>query len=108
MKPGNAIAFGTGFKVPVSLKIDRPNPEPLSNNVNLEDVWYRQPKYGDVSAIQAQDLGTPVIEEASTGFEGMNNQMPVQENNLVNVQVEEQNSNQFISVNNNEDAGNVG
>lgn len=40
LKPGNCIAFGTAFKVPTSMCIDIPNPRPLSNNVNLEAVWY--------------------------------------------------------------------
>ena len=42
LKPGNCIAFGSAFKVPTSLYIDEPNPQPLSNNVNLEDVWFRE------------------------------------------------------------------
>ena len=40
LKPGNAIAFGSAFKVPTQLYIDLPNPRPLSNNVDLENVWY--------------------------------------------------------------------
>ena len=40
LKPGNCIAFGSAFKVPTSLYVDLPNPKPLSNNVDLEDVWY--------------------------------------------------------------------
>ena len=40
LKPGNCIAFGTAFKVPTSMYIDIPNPRPLSNNVDLETVWY--------------------------------------------------------------------
>ena len=40
LKPGNCIAFGNAFKVPMSLYITRPNPEPLSNNVDLEKIWF--------------------------------------------------------------------
>lgn len=40
LQPGNAIAFGNAFKVPVNVKIDRPNPEPLSNNSNIMKIWY--------------------------------------------------------------------
>ena len=40
LKPGNCIAFGSAFKVPTSMYIDLPNPRPLSNNVDLEKVWY--------------------------------------------------------------------
>ena len=40
LKPGNCIAFGSAFKVPVSMYIELPNPRPLSNNVDLTNVWY--------------------------------------------------------------------
>ncbi|MBR3210512.1 MAG: ATP-binding protein [Bacilli bacterium] len=40
LKPGNCIAFGSAFKVPTSMYIDLPDPRPLSNNVDLEKVWY--------------------------------------------------------------------
>ena len=41
LKPGNCIAFGSAFKVPTSLYVDLPDPRPLSNNVDLETVWYQ-------------------------------------------------------------------
>lgn len=41
LKPGNCIAFGSAFKVPISMYIEIPNPRPLSNNVDLETVWYK-------------------------------------------------------------------
>ena len=40
LKPGNCIAFGSAFKVPTVMYIDLPDPRPLSNNVDLEVVWY--------------------------------------------------------------------
>ena len=40
LQPGSAIIFGTAFKVPVSLRFDKPSPEPLSNNSNLTRYWY--------------------------------------------------------------------
>lgn len=40
LQPGNAIAFGTAFKVPLNVKIDKPNPEPLSSNSNIAKIWY--------------------------------------------------------------------
>lgn len=41
LKPGNCIAFGDAFKVPTSMYIEIPNPRPLSNNVDLGNVWYK-------------------------------------------------------------------
>ena len=40
LQPGNAIAFGGAFKVPTFMKMDIPNPEPLSNNSDIARIWY--------------------------------------------------------------------
>lgn len=40
LKPGNCIAFGNAFRVPISMYIDLPNPRPMSDNVDLNRVWY--------------------------------------------------------------------
>ena len=42
LKPGNCIAFGNAFKVPVSMYFQKANPEPLSNNVDVSSVWYQE------------------------------------------------------------------
>jgi DNA helicase HerA-like ATPase len=40
LQPGNAIAFGSAFKVPVSLKMEKPNPQPYSSNSDVAKIWY--------------------------------------------------------------------
>ena len=40
LQPGSAIAFGSAFKVPVSVKMDLPNPEPYSHNSDVAKIWY--------------------------------------------------------------------
>ena len=40
LQPGNAIAFGSAFRVPVSIKMDKPNPEPYSQNSDIAKIWY--------------------------------------------------------------------
>lgn len=40
LQPGSAIAFGSAFKVPVSLKMNKPDPEPYSSNSNIAKIWY--------------------------------------------------------------------
>lgn len=42
LKPGNCIAFGSAFKIPTSMYMERPNPEPLSNNVDINSIWYQK------------------------------------------------------------------
>ena len=40
LQPGNCIAFGTGFKVPVIVKMDMPNPAPNSANCDISGSWF--------------------------------------------------------------------
>ena len=40
LQPGSAVAFGSAFKVPVSVKLDLPNPEPYSHNSDVSKIWY--------------------------------------------------------------------
>ena len=42
LKSGNCIAFGVAFKIPIQAYIEMPNPEPLSNNVDMARVWHNQ------------------------------------------------------------------
>lgn len=39
--PGNALVFGTSFKMPLLVKIDLPNPMPESTSVNISSTWYK-------------------------------------------------------------------
>ena len=41
LKPGNCIAFGSAFKVPINMYFEKANPEPLSNNVDIANIWYK-------------------------------------------------------------------
>lgn len=40
LQSGNAIGFGTAFKVPITMRIERPSPEPLSSNCDVVKIWY--------------------------------------------------------------------
>lgn len=40
LQPGNVIAFGNAFKIPMHLAIDMPNPEPKSSNADIVKQWY--------------------------------------------------------------------
>ena len=44
LQPGNCIAFGCGFKVPVMIKMDMPNPAPSSSSCNISHVWFVEKK----------------------------------------------------------------
>ena len=39
LQPGTCVAFGRAFKVPMIVKIQKPNPEPHSSNADVVDKW---------------------------------------------------------------------
>lgn len=80
LKPGNCIAFGSAFKVPTSMYIDLPNPRPLSNNVDLENVWYKK-KEPENQNVQPQNSMNQMLQESSYAQQPqmMQQQMPPQQ-----------------------------
>ena len=40
LKPGNCVAFGTGFQIPLLIKLDMPNPRPSSSSCDISNVWF--------------------------------------------------------------------
>ena len=40
LQPGNCMAFGSAFKLPLQIKLDMPNPTPLSQNIDVGTCWY--------------------------------------------------------------------
>jgi len=40
LQPGNCMAFGVAFKLPLQIKLDMPNPTPLSQNIDVSTCWY--------------------------------------------------------------------
>ena len=86
LKPGNCIAFGSAFKVPTVMYIDLPDPRPLSNNVDLEDVWYHDK--GQVGVPQGAVAAIPNFVPNAQQMP-MNNQ-PVQQGAMPNAQMMQQ------------------
>lgn len=39
LQPGTCVAFGKAFKIPMVIKMDRPNPEPQSSNCDVFEKW---------------------------------------------------------------------
>ena len=40
LQPGTCMTFGSAFKIPISVKLQMPNPSPLSSNAQIEQIWY--------------------------------------------------------------------
>lgn len=44
LQPGHCIAFGSGFKVPVMIKMEMPDPSPSSSSCDISNVWFIEKK----------------------------------------------------------------
>ena len=40
LQPGTCVVFGLAFKLPQIVKMEMPNPAPLSQNVDVSQLWY--------------------------------------------------------------------
>ena len=40
LQPGNCIAFGSAFKIPVLVKFDMPSPAPTSESCDITNTWF--------------------------------------------------------------------
>ncbi len=40
LQPGTCVAFGSAFKLPTIIKLEMPNPQPMSQNVDVSRLWY--------------------------------------------------------------------
>ncbi len=40
LSPGNALVFGSAFKIPTFVKFAMPDPSPKSSSVNVNNLWY--------------------------------------------------------------------
>ncbi len=90
LKAGNCIAFGSAFKVPTSMYIDIPDPRPLSNNVDLQNVWYNE----NTTPQNVQDMSFPQPE-----IQGTDVNMIMAQQQAVSASPQEQvaNQNRFIN-----------
>lgn len=44
LQPGNCYCFGPAFRIPMIVKLDKPEPTPRSNNVNILSTWFVKKK----------------------------------------------------------------
>ncbi len=40
LQPGTCVVFGAAFKLPTIVKMEMPNPQPMSANVDISRLWY--------------------------------------------------------------------
>ena len=64
LQPGTCLGFGLGFKIPLIVKMEMPNPSPLSGNCDVVNIWCGS---GSSARVSAPTIPEPVIEE-NAGF----------------------------------------
>jgi hypothetical protein len=42
LTPGQALCFGSAFRLPLFAKIDKPDPTPTSTNVQVANQWFEE------------------------------------------------------------------
>lgn len=109
LKPGNCICFGNAFKIPVSLYIELPVPRPMSNNVDINTVWY-----DNTNTANAPTMVNPISSGANNiGMGSVNNSSVINTglavsnvasgegtiiNNVNNQNINNVGSNKFVNV----------
>ncbi len=50
LQPGNCVAFGSAFKIPMICKLEMPDPMPYSTNCNVSGCWGQKPAEKPINA----------------------------------------------------------
>ena len=77
LKPGNCIAFGSAFKVPTSLYVEKPNPAPLSSDVDIENVWYTEQPVTAEEASVIRSVSSSNVQDIMNQQVNTNSEQPV-------------------------------
>ena len=67
LQPGNCVAFGGAFKIPMIIRMNMPEPPPYSSNCNVNKCWGMPAKIAEVTSapenIQTQEKEKVIREE---------------------------------------------
>lgn len=96
LKPGNCVAFGSAFKIPIYVYVAEPSPTPLSNNVDMNKVWHSDSNVGNQSMISdinihgqvPNNLVNPLANNQPLQQPQSMSQVPAQTNQVVSKSVE--------------------
>ena len=101
LQPGTCLGFGLGFKIPLIVKMEMPNPSPLSGNCDVVNIWCGKGSVPTTN-MSTSNLSIPSVDEnitnentSLTGKGTENNSGDVNINNNGNEFLT--NSNQFLT-----------
>ena len=78
LQPGTCVGFGSAFKIPMIIKMEKPNPTPHSNSCDVNARWKLQNKANPVSDIQ----NIEATEGTSGGGTPLSAPTPIPTNNV--------------------------
>ena len=95
LQPGTCVGFGGGFKIPMIIKLEMPNPTPYSSNADVSACWG---KPGSLFSETNQTKNAPITSSVITSVPQensinpqINNAQPAQTQTLVQQQIHEEN-----------------
>ena len=59
LQPGTCLGFGLGFKIPIIVKMEMPNPSPLSSNCDVVRIWNGSGNGASVSQTAPMPVSQP-------------------------------------------------
>ena len=64
LQPGNCVGFGGAFKLPMIIKLDKPNPAPYSESCDVDSCWALKGQNGQIIAPQTntQPINQPTTQ----------------------------------------------
>ncbi len=77
LQPGTCLGFGLGFKIPIIVKMEMPNPSPLSSNCDVVRIWNGSGNGGQASQPVPVAPSAPAIPDAFAASAPV--QQPVQQ-----------------------------
>ena len=77
LQSGTCLGFGLGFKIPLIIKMEMPDPSPLSSNCDVVNVWNGDNAVNNVAP--QQEVKEPVVEAQPTPVETQPVLTPVEE-----------------------------
>lgn len=89
LQPGTCLGFGLGFKTPLIIKMEMPNPSPLSGNCDVVNIWN-----GNGNMVKPGNTGEPNISMPVFNTNVINEEKPSERSNdVVTSQVSQENNN---------------
>ena len=81
LQPGTCVGFGGGFKIPMIIKLEMPNPTPYSSNADVSSCWGKQVNLINPNAPIQNNNVPPVMPQVGVSVVQPVNPMMQQNNN---------------------------